>query len=319
MDFGNKLKELREESYLTQKQMAEILGVAKSNISKYESNTIEPSMDTLKKISVHFGISLDTLLGTEDVIEQKEIPPIIDRKIIIGTRIKQLRQNNNLTQTELGNKLNVIKQTISSWETGISSPSNETIIIMSSLFGVSVDYLLGNDVPKETSAKPKDETSNIGKQEEHISHKEEQLLDLYRNYLDKGFSKQLKKDLLNLFPEMETNEPILSRSEEKILTTFKNLNEDNQDIIIGKTKELLKEQNYENSNIRENNISLRKIYDSIPDTPEEFEKMYPPVEIDTNKKKILDNGTMKKNVVRPVIRNDSSNTTIIETKNRRER
>ena len=72
------------------------------------------------------------------------------------------------------------------------------------------------------------------------------------------FSEQLKKDLLNLFPEMEKNQPILSRSEEKILTTFKNLNEDNQDIIIGKTKELLREQRYEESIAEENLIRKAK-------------------------------------------------------------
>ncbi len=183
---------------------------------------------------------------------------MIDRKKIIGTRIKQLRKENNLTQTELGYKLDVIKQTISSWETGISSPSNETIIIMSSLFGVSVDYLLGNDVPKETSVKPKEETSNTDKQEEHTTHKEKQLLDLYRNYLDKGFSEQLRKELVNLFPEMSNSEPKLTRSEEKVLTTFKSLNEDNQDIIIGKTKELLREQRYEESITAENLLRKAK-------------------------------------------------------------
>ena len=69
MDFGNKIKTLREQSGLTQKQMSEILGVAKSNISKYEANTVEPNMDTLKKIAAYFGVSLDVLLRTEDLSE----------------------------------------------------------------------------------------------------------------------------------------------------------------------------------------------------------------------------------------------------------
>lgn len=64
---------------------------------------------------------------------------------MIGTRIKQLRKENGLTQSELGSKLGVIKQTISSWENGISNPSNESVATMASIFNVSTDYLLGND------------------------------------------------------------------------------------------------------------------------------------------------------------------------------
>lgn len=64
---------------------------------------------------------------------------------MIGTRIKQLRKESGLTQSELGNKLGVIKQTISSWENGVSNPSNESVATMASIFNVSTDYLLGND------------------------------------------------------------------------------------------------------------------------------------------------------------------------------
>lgn len=63
---------------------------------------------------------------------------------MIGTRIKQLRKENGLTQSELGSKLGVIKQTISSWENGISNPSNESVAAIASIFNVSTDYLLGN-------------------------------------------------------------------------------------------------------------------------------------------------------------------------------
>lgn len=76
-----------------------------------------------------------------------------DIKKIIGSRIKQLRKDNHLTQAELGNQLGVIKQTISSWETGISSPSNETLIAMSSLFHVSTGYLLGKETLIESYTK----------------------------------------------------------------------------------------------------------------------------------------------------------------------
>ena len=62
---------------------------------------------------------------------------------MISKRIRQLRKEAGMTQAELSSKLGVIKQTISSWETGISNPNNEALTTMAKLFGVSVDYLLG--------------------------------------------------------------------------------------------------------------------------------------------------------------------------------
>ena len=55
-----------------------------------------------------------------------------------GNIIKQLRKEAGLTQGELGKKLGVVKQTISSWENNVSEPNSETLSELSKLFGVSV-------------------------------------------------------------------------------------------------------------------------------------------------------------------------------------
>ena len=47
MDFGNKLKELRLQAGLTQKQLADLIGVTKSVISFYERQERTPSPDVL--------------------------------------------------------------------------------------------------------------------------------------------------------------------------------------------------------------------------------------------------------------------------------
>lgn len=62
---------------------------------------------------------------------------------MIGEKIREQRKKNNLTQTELGKRLGVVKQTISNWENEISQPSNEALTAMANLFDVSIDYLLG--------------------------------------------------------------------------------------------------------------------------------------------------------------------------------
>ena len=52
MSFGKRLKNLRIEKNLTQQQLAEKLNVSKANISKYESDIIEPNINLINRISI---------------------------------------------------------------------------------------------------------------------------------------------------------------------------------------------------------------------------------------------------------------------------
>lgn len=61
---------------------------------------------------------------------------------MIADRIKDLREKNHLTQTELAKKLNITRSSVNAWEMGISLPSTRNVIELSRLFGVSSDYLL---------------------------------------------------------------------------------------------------------------------------------------------------------------------------------
>ncbi|MBA1433684.1 helix-turn-helix domain-containing protein [Bombilactobacillus bombi] len=61
----------------------------------------------------------------------------------IGQRIKELRQAHNLTQYELGRRLNITKSTVSMWERGDRTPDIAMIIKIANFFKVSSDYLLG--------------------------------------------------------------------------------------------------------------------------------------------------------------------------------
>lgn len=65
MTFGEKLKTLRKNSNLTQKQLGELLGVAKSVVSYYEQGDRCPSQDVLIRIASIFHTSTDYLLGVE--------------------------------------------------------------------------------------------------------------------------------------------------------------------------------------------------------------------------------------------------------------
>ena len=57
--------------------------------------------------------------------------------------IQMLRQKRGMTQDDLAQKLYVTRQAVSRWETGETSPSADTLMELSKLFGVSINTLLG--------------------------------------------------------------------------------------------------------------------------------------------------------------------------------
>ncbi|MDE7284702.1 MAG: helix-turn-helix domain-containing protein [Lachnospiraceae bacterium] len=63
----------------------------------------------------------------------------------IGDKIKNAREENNLTQTQASESLMVSRQTISNWENGKSLPDILSVIRMSELYKISLDELLKGD------------------------------------------------------------------------------------------------------------------------------------------------------------------------------
>lgn len=66
--------------------------------------------------------------------------------MILGEKIILLRKQNNLTQEELAEKLNVSRQSVSKWEMGTSIPDINKILLISEVFGVNIDYLLKDNI-----------------------------------------------------------------------------------------------------------------------------------------------------------------------------
>ena len=62
----------------------------------------------------------------------------------LGLKIKKLRQQAKLSQKEFGKLFNVAESTIGMYERGERKPDYDTLLAISSYFGVTTDYLLGN-------------------------------------------------------------------------------------------------------------------------------------------------------------------------------
>ena len=64
----------------------------------------------------------------------------------LGDKILELRKKGGLSQEQLGEKINVTRQTISNWELGETSPNPEQLKLLSKELNVSIDELLDNDI-----------------------------------------------------------------------------------------------------------------------------------------------------------------------------
>jgi len=61
----------------------------------------------------------------------------------IANRLKDLRKEKGIGQIQLADELNIDKSTIAKYETAVSAPSAQMLVILAKYFEVSVDYLLG--------------------------------------------------------------------------------------------------------------------------------------------------------------------------------
>lgn len=67
------LKKLRFESGISQKQLADFIGVSQQSVNKYENHNIEPDIEVMIKIADYFNTSVDYLIGHTDVRRKIEI------------------------------------------------------------------------------------------------------------------------------------------------------------------------------------------------------------------------------------------------------
>lgn len=97
--FGQRLRELREERGISQRELAEIIGISKGAVYYYESDGRAPDIVTLEKLCDYFGVSADYLLGRTNARTPKlklksvcEKVGLSDKSVLMLARLK--KENN---------------------------------------------------------------------------------------------------------------------------------------------------------------------------------------------------------------------------------
>lgn len=145
------IKQLRKQHNLTMKQLGEIIGIAESTVSLYESGKRQADYDTLKKIANYFNVSIDYLLA--DVIDSDKIKTA-------RTISKNLSSERNIIIPDFVEKFGINYQTFRAWYNGYGDYFNsaERLLKLADYFDVSLEYLLTG---KEKSPSNDEELENV--------------------------------------------------------------------------------------------------------------------------------------------------------------
>ena len=148
MDYTKTLKQLRETYHLTQNDIAKILRITRGLYSQYEiADKIIPIYQ-INKLSNHFNVSIDYLLG----LIANETYPHLKKEInkeLLSSRLKEFRKEKKLTQEKLAKELNTSHSVISSYEKGRTLIITSFLYTICKKYNISADYLLGKiDEPK---------------------------------------------------------------------------------------------------------------------------------------------------------------------------
>ena len=71
--LGDKIKSYRENKKMTQNEIANILDVSPATVSKYESGSLEPNIESIKRLAELFEVSIDELLSDEEKFDISKI------------------------------------------------------------------------------------------------------------------------------------------------------------------------------------------------------------------------------------------------------
>lgn len=140
-----RLKLTRERFGYSQLEVAKKMNVNRSLIALWENGYANISLKQLIKLAFIYQVPIDYLLGIIDETNDYHYNFIYKMDLkYIGTKLKEIRKNNFLTQEKFAKKLDTKRSSISYYEIGKMMISTADLKQICETFGVSADYIVGN-------------------------------------------------------------------------------------------------------------------------------------------------------------------------------
>lgn len=171
-EISIRIKALRKELDITQKQLSDYTGIAYQSIVNYELGRREPNSKAMAILEKFFGVSGAVLRGEEE-ISIKE-PNVHDDTL--ARTLRRLRLKTGMTQRDLAECTGLSYAAIRSYEAGRREPGSRAIALLEEFFEVSGAYLRG-----ETEER----MSGVTKQSSNSQHFTPSEIDLLYNLVHK--------------------------------------------------------------------------------------------------------------------------------------
>lgn len=79
LNIGETIKRLRKEKEITQEEFAQMLGVSCQSVSRWENDSCYPDIELVPTIASFFGISVDKLMGIDEITEKEDVEKYLER------------------------------------------------------------------------------------------------------------------------------------------------------------------------------------------------------------------------------------------------
>ena len=142
MNYGEKIKVLREYNGYSQREVAEKLGIKRSSYNQFEQQYDIIPIKRLNQLANLYDVSIDYLLDFNKTKKYKNSNEEINLELS-KKRLKEFRKVNNLTQKDLADILQTVQPVIANYEKGRSLIATPFLYTICKKFKISADYLLG--------------------------------------------------------------------------------------------------------------------------------------------------------------------------------
>ena len=141
--YESNLFTIREKNHLLQKDVANLLGISQQTYSLYELGLAVIPLTHLNTLCNYYKVNIDYLIGLSNHKEYLGKTLLSLNKQLIGTRLKEVRMNHNISLRKLAKFLNTSPSTISAYENGKTMLLTAFAFQVCKTYSVSLDWLCG--------------------------------------------------------------------------------------------------------------------------------------------------------------------------------
>ena len=144
MYYYSRVRAVREDFDLSQKQVAQILDITAQQYQLYESGKREMPMHLFIKIADYYEVSIDYLAG----IDKNDYNEYLTKQKVISffyQKIRDIREDNDMNQQQAADILGITRQQYQLYESGKREMPMHHFITLAEHYGVTIDYLVSRD------------------------------------------------------------------------------------------------------------------------------------------------------------------------------